>query len=142
MDFKETLKVINAKENLSSEQSKETKWQFYKIYQKSKKTPSQKIYVGTRILDDIEECYYLSTVSCFVLDENNNVLVEIRGKNESQAYTYDLCSGHIDGNETPTQAMIREYVEELHGRKVRRTKFSKRRSNRQNEKIIRNRFNI
>ena len=26
----------------------------------------------------------------------------------------DLCSGHIDNNETPTQAMIREYVEELH----------------------------
>ena len=26
----------------------------------------------------------------------------------------DLCSGHIDNNETPTQAMIREYIEELH----------------------------
>lgn len=48
------------------------------------------------------------------MDENNNVLVEKRADTELEPGELDLCSGHIDSNETPTQAMIREYVEELH----------------------------
>ena len=42
------------------------------------------------------------------------MLIEKRANTKINSGEIDLCSGHIDGEETPTQAMIREYVEELH----------------------------
>ena len=89
------------------------KWQFYKTYKK--RNDGNKIYQN-RISQksELNQNDYLGGVSCFVLDENGNILIEKRGNTKITAGEIDLCSGHIDNNETPTQAMIREYVEELH----------------------------
>lgn len=89
------------------------KWQFYKTYKKGNN--GNKIYQN-RISQksELNQSDYLGGVSCFVLDENGNILIEKRGNTKITAGEIDLCSGHIDNNETPTQAMIREYVEELH----------------------------
>ena len=89
------------------------KWQFYKTYKK--RNDGNKIYQN-RISQksELNQSDYLGGVSCFVLDENGNILIEKRGNTKITAGEIDLCSGHIDNNETPTQAMIREYVEELH----------------------------
>ena len=89
------------------------KWQFYKTYKK--RNDGNKIYQN-RISQksELSQSDYLGGVSCFVLDEKGNILIEKRGNTKITAGEIDLCSGHIDNNETPTQAMIREYVEELH----------------------------
>ncbi len=89
------------------------KWQFYKIYRKN--SGGKKVFKN-RISPNIElnQSDYLGGVSCFILDKNGNVLIEKRGNTKITAGEIDLCSGHIDNNETPTQAMVREYVEELH----------------------------
>ena len=89
------------------------KWQFYKTYRKNS---GGKIVFKNRISPNIElnQSDYLGGVSCFILDKNGNVLIEKRGNTKITAGEIDLCSGHIDNNETPTQAMVREYVEELH----------------------------
>ena len=89
------------------------KWQFYKTYKK--RNDGNKIYQN-RISQksELSQSDYLGGVSCFILDENGNILIEKRGNTKITAGEIDLCSGHIDNNETPTQAMIREYVEELH----------------------------
>ena len=89
------------------------KWQFYKTYKK--RNDGNKIYQN-RISQksELSQSDYLGGVSCFFLDDNGNILIEKRGNTKITAGEIDLCSGHIDNNETPTQAMIREYVEELH----------------------------
>ena len=89
------------------------KWQFYKTYKK--RNDGNKIYQN-RISQksELSQSDYLGGVSCFILDDNGNILIEKRGNTKITAGEIDLCSGHIDNNETPTQAMIREYVEELH----------------------------
>lgn len=88
-------------------------WVFYKTYTKSKE--NKKVY-RKRILkvSELEENDYLGGVSCFIIDEKGNILIEKRGNTKITAGQIDLCSGHIDSNETPTQAMVREYIEELH----------------------------
>lgn len=93
-------------------QFKERMREFYKTYEKGKN--GRKIYKGSIVSKERKEYLYLGTVTCFVIDENNNVLVERRGKTETEPGELDLVSGHVDNNETPTQAMIREYVEEVH----------------------------
>ncbi len=85
---------------------------FYKIYGKSKN--GNKVYRGSKVSRKRNEDDYLAAVSCFVIDENNNVLIEKRAATELEPGELDLVSGHIEENETATQAMIREYVEELH----------------------------
>lgn len=61
----------------------------------------------------IDEDTWLKGVSCFVLNENGEVLIEKRKNKGLTPGKLDLCSGHIDLEETPTQAMIRELREEL-----------------------------
>ena len=98
--FKETMKV--------------DKRSFYKIYAKGKE--DKKIYKGSIIPEwELSTSYSLGTVSCFVLNEKGEILVEERTDNKKVTPgILDIVSGHIDNNETPTQAMIREYVEEIH----------------------------
>lgn len=89
------------------------KMSFYKIYEKGKN--NRKIFKGCRPKSDkMCEGSYLRGVSCFVIDENGDIIVETRGNTSITKGKLDLCSGHIDNNETATQAMVREYVEELH----------------------------
>lgn len=100
--FKEAMKVNKNKRS------------FYKSYEKGKN--DRKIYKGS-IVPEGELCthYSLATVSCFVLNEKGEILVEERANSKKiMPGILDIVSGHIDNNETPTQAMIREYVEELH----------------------------
>ena len=56
---------------------------------------------------------WLKGVSCFVINEKNEVLIEKRSKKGLNPGKLDLCSGHRDNHETLTQAMIRELKEEL-----------------------------
>ena len=56
---------------------------------------------------------WLKAVTCFVLNENGEVLIEKRVYKGINPGQLDLCSGHVDGDETQTQAMIRELGEEL-----------------------------
>ena len=113
-DFKKALRS-EKRENKKNRKikSKPQKWQFYKTYKKGKN--ENKIYksrISTK--NELNQNDYLGGVSCFILDENGNILIEKRGNTKITAGEIDLCSGHIDNNETPTQAMIREYIEELH----------------------------
>lgn len=83
---------------------------YYKVYDGNKRF--------IRIInqkDELEEENFLKGVTCFVINKNGEVLIEQRAcKNRLMPGQLDLCSGHVDNNETYTQAMIREYVEELH----------------------------
>lgn len=56
---------------------------------------------------------WLKGVTCFVINEKGEVLIEKRVDKGITPGQLDLCSGHVDGNEIPTQAMIRELKEEL-----------------------------
>lgn len=56
---------------------------------------------------------WLKGVTCFVLNEKGEVLIEKRANRGLTPGKLDLCSGHVDGDETTTQAMIRELKEEL-----------------------------
>lgn len=87
---------------------------FYKTYKKGR--DGRKIYNGSTIPElELKRNYCLATVSCFVLNEKGEILVEKRTRNKKiDPGILDTVSGHIDNNETPKQAMIREYVEELH----------------------------
>lgn len=87
---------------------------FYKVYEKGK--GNRKVYKGSIAPEgEMNTIHCLSTVSCFVLNDKREVLVEERTSNKNiSPNTLDIVSGHIDNNETPTQAMIREYIEELH----------------------------
>lgn len=106
-DYKKSLKVNDKKEN------KEIKRNFYKIYEKGNN--DKKIYKGSTTANlELSQNLYLNGVSCFVIDGKNRILIEKRANTKLTANEIDLCSGHTDNNETPTQAMIREYVEELH----------------------------
>ena len=127
-DYKKSLNIF-----------KQNKRNFYKTYEKGK--DDKKIYKGSTTAQlELSQNLYLNGVSCFVINDENKVLIERRANTKLTANEIDLCSGHTDNNETPTQAMIREYVEELHsgGRKTN----SKRRSNKWIKKIKRIRLNI
>lgn len=57
---------------------------------------------------------YLKSVTCFIVDKTTgDVLLEKRTSNVLNAYSYDLVSGHVDGDEIGLQAMIRELKEEI-----------------------------
>ena len=62
---------------------------------------------------NISEDEWLKGVTCFVINEKGEVLIEKRVNKGLTPGKLDLCSGHVDGDETQTQAMIRELGEEL-----------------------------
>lgn len=94
--------------------TKKPERRFNKVYEKGK--DNQKIYKGSIAPEGELSCIYcVGTVSCFVINDRGEILVEERTANKKiSPYALDIVSGHIDNNETSTQAMIREYVEELH----------------------------
>ena len=105
-EFQKSLQLNNYKDRRETRQEK-----FYKIYEKGKE--GKKVYKG-RTIKEANNKHYLGGVSCFVINNEGKILVEKRANTKINSGEIDLCSGHIDGEETPTQAMIREYVEELH----------------------------
>lgn len=56
---------------------------------------------------------WLRGVSCFVINEKQEILIERRVNKGLTPGKLDLCSGHLDNGEVPTQAMLRELKEEL-----------------------------
>ena len=63
---------------------------------------------------NIEDVPWIKCCTCFVIDENEQkVLFEKRGKRFLDPGKLDLCSGHVQSGELPTQSMIRELDEEL-----------------------------
>lgn len=83
---------------------------YYKVYDKSKKL---KKIIAISQEKQLTEEEWLEGVSCFVINENGEVLIEKRVGRGLTPGKLDLCSGHIDNEETQTQAMIRELKEEL-----------------------------
>ena len=63
---------------------------------------------------NIKDVPWIKCCTCFVIDENERkVLFEKRGKRFLDPGKLDLCSGHVQTGEVPTQSMIRELDEEL-----------------------------
>ena len=57
---------------------------------------------------------YRRGVTCFIIDENANILCETRSsKCDIDAGKKDLCSGHVRHGEVPILAMTREIAEEV-----------------------------
>lgn len=79
----------------NNSRNNEESWKFYKIYSKGEK--GEKIYKG-RVLksSELSQFQYLGGVSCFIIDENGNVLIEKRGNTKITSGEIDLCSGHIE----------------------------------------------
>lgn len=83
---------------------------YYKVYDSNKRF-IRKI----QIKDELQEDNFLKGVTCFIVNKKGEVLIEERAsKSKLMPGQLDLCSGHVDEEETYTQAMIREYREELH----------------------------
>ena len=61
----------------------------------------------------LTEDEWLKGVTCFVINEKGEVLIEVRANKGLTPGKKDLCSGHLDNKETETQAMVRELKEEL-----------------------------
>ena len=102
-DFKKSLKGFKEKKKIS----------YYKTYERNIR--GEKVYTGIiETKKELTQDNYLGGVSCFIINDEGKVLIEKRANTKISSGEIDLCSGHIDGEETPTQAMIREYVEELH----------------------------
>lgn len=83
---------------------------YYKVYDKSGKL---KRIIATDEEKSLSEEEWLNGVSCFVINENGEVLIEKRVNKGLTPGKLDLCSGHTDEEETTTQAMIRKLKEEL-----------------------------
>ncbi|MBQ2836079.1 MAG: NUDIX hydrolase [Clostridia bacterium] len=83
---------------------------YYKVYDRLK---NLKRIIATNQEKQLDEEEWLEGVSCFVINEKGEVLIEKRVSKGLTPGKLDLCSGHIDNEETHTQAMIRELKEEL-----------------------------
>lgn len=56
---------------------------------------------------------YLKVVTCFVVNDKGEVLVEKRANTELSPGELDLVSGHVEQNEVGIQTVIRELEEEV-----------------------------
>ena len=94
-------------------QQQKKKISYDKTYERNIR--GETVYTGIiETKKELTQDNYLGGVSCFIINDEGKVLIEKRANTKINSGEIDLCSGHIDGEETPTQAMIREYVEELH----------------------------
>lgn len=98
MDFKEGIKC-NIKNNN----------EYYKVYDKRGHYIKDIDVKDEKSLTD----EYLYGVTCFVVNEKNEILMEVRANTELTPGKIDLVSGHVNGNEVGIQAMIRELNEEV-----------------------------
>lgn len=89
--------------------SKKNDKDFYKVYDKTGKYLYD-IDVGDEKKITNE---YLHGVTCFVVNNNNEVLMEVRANTELTPGKIDLVSGHVNGNEMGIHAILRELEEEV-----------------------------
>ena len=83
--------------------------EFYKVYGKDGKFLKEIDIQDEKKLTD----EFLYGVTCFVINENNEVLMEVRANTELTPGKIDLVSGHVNGNEQGMRAIIRELNEEV-----------------------------
>lgn len=83
--------------------------EFYKVYDKTGKY----LYnIDVNKEKEIKD-QYLHGVTCFVINEKDEVLMEVRANTELTPGKIDLVSGHVNGNEVGLAAMLRELEEEV-----------------------------
>lgn len=82
----------------------------YKVYDKN---GNYKKTIDKSDENTLKESDWLNGVTCFVINEKGEVLIEVRANKGLTPGKNDLCSGHLDNEETETQAMVRELREEL-----------------------------
>ncbi|MBR2786209.1 MAG: NUDIX hydrolase [Clostridia bacterium] len=99
MNFFERYKVDNNRSNN----------EFYRVYERNGE------FIREINVQDEKKLTneFLYGVTCFVVNENNEVLMEIRANTELTPGKIDLVSGHVNGNEHGTKAVIRELNEEV-----------------------------
>lgn len=83
--------------------------EFYKVYDKTGKYLYDIDVSKEKELDN----QYLHGVTCFVINDKKEVLMEVRANTELTPGKIDLVSGHVNGNEIGLEAMIRELDEEV-----------------------------
>ena len=83
--------------------------EYYKVYDKKGKHIGNIEAKNEKNLKD----EFLYGVTCFVVNENDEVLMEVRANTELTPGKIDLVSGHVDGMESGLQAIIRELHEEV-----------------------------
>ena len=83
--------------------------EFYKVYDRTGKYLYNIDVKDENKLKD----QYLHGVTCFVINEKNEVLMEVRANTELTPGKIDLVSGHVNGNEVGIAAMLRELAEEV-----------------------------
>ena len=98
MGFKDSIKISNIRNS-----------EYYKVYDKNGKHISNIEAKNEKNLKD----EFLYGVTCFVINENDEVLMEVRANTELTPGKIDLVSGHVNGNESGLQAIIRELHEEV-----------------------------
>ena len=81
----------------------------YRVYDKDGK---YKRTIDKTDEKNLDESDWLKGVTCFVINEKGEVLIEVRANKGLTPGKNDLCSGHLDNDETETQAMVRELKEE------------------------------
>ena len=85
----------------------------YKVYDKEGKLRK---LINTNKEKQLNDDEWLNGVTCFVINEKGEALIEKRVNKGLTPGKLDLCSGHVDGEETQTQAMIRELQFESSGK--------------------------
>lgn len=97
--------------NVEKRNIKNVKKTEYYIKYTSKGMPISKISKEQE--SEIADNEWLKGVSCFVINNKSEVLVEQRVNRGLTPGKLDLCSGHTNNYEIPMQAMLRELEEEL-----------------------------
>ncbi len=98
MEFKDRIKIDNKRND-----------SYYRVYGRD----------GNYLYDiDVENeknltNEFLYGVTCFVVNEHNQILMEGRADTELTPRKKDLISGHVNGSEIGIQAVIRELSEEV-----------------------------
>lgn len=100
MNFLDKYKVNNGNE---------VNGDYYKVYNEK----GEFLYnIPTQQENEITN-QFLKGVTCFVINENGEVLLEKRANTELTPGKIDLVSGHIDKDEIAKQSIIRELDEEV-----------------------------
>ena len=94
---------------MDSKSSNQNNSEFYKVYDKTGKYLYNIDINKEKSLTN----QYLHGVTCFVINEKNEVLMEVSANTELTPGKIDLVSGHVNGNEVGIQAMLRELGEEV-----------------------------
>ena len=103
MEFRNKIIVSNKNDNKLNNK-------FYKVYDKNGKF---KKIIDVRNEKNLTD-EFLYVVTCFVINELGEVLIEVRSNNtELSPGQLDLVSGHVNGNETGFSAIVRELREEV-----------------------------